>query len=952
METSMRFSTSTNKAKTMGSSKVSDLTCTEKLGNGSSLSPLARSLSLPSPYKQTMRRSARQAASKEPSGLPFGYADPPKVSSRKKKLRNEAQQPAPPTELAPPDIIPPASPTPLQTPLPPTPLPPTPLPPPRPRNQKKRASSRLGCIGRQPNAPDSPPVSPSTSAPNLNSPSAPYESLFSPPVKPKIFGLGFDFEDDSEEDEDFTAVRAREGRQIIEYNAQPGVRGTHKERVLFEDQAEEEDFEDYVKESVPERPRRKRSPSPRRDSPSAVAGPSRPRGRPPARSPPRPAQPSPSQSRSRSPHRGRASRHSPSRSHSRSRSRSRSRPQSPARSETARSPTQDGDDHLSNHGEDEGLQDDLELDEEGLDETVKGRWDIKPGPPPNAAVESVKALTKRFYGDVAGVGRKVGCKVETLLAASGVVNSFSRDTNRWGAFQAAYREDHPREEGVSPAEWAVECRNAYRAVTAHLTEDELKDPFVIRELFQPYIDRFLDSNIQATDHETRKSKSSVSVMQKTVKSLISRSSAIALQQDFHVVGVIADLNQREHQGNNVIVWGGSDLYNEARARHGRELDKAAAQLLAVLQATKRDMQLEEEGEQAGRNPIDVELGRKRKESKRDAERRQVTSCSLNSLYLALLKRGMSLTEIQEKFATMPWRKWLEVSVVHQLRWIYWPVALAEYCPGSARSLTDISNKKKLKRKAAADDEDEADDDDDDDDGEGEGEGSTEATSALRELAQRMTNAYRHYQGDEELLDTYSSQHAPCVESWTADEMALEDPSNVPVVVARDGTILFTAASSKGLSKLLDKRAKKKSRTKSKTTVPAIAKAPANPAAPPNPKKRSAPDTEVDQDGPPPKRPTPAQRPAPAQLATTEFTRIKHLKCRFTDAYGRSSEPFHVEGMRVVSDEEDQDEVFNRRNDCIEFFMNKEWQKMAGFTPAMTPSQELLARVVLQDIRID
>ncbi|KAJ7050074.1 hypothetical protein C8F01DRAFT_1092634 [Mycena amicta] len=803
----------------------------------------------------------------------------------------------------------------------------------------------------------------------------------------------FSDDNDSETNEDYTVVRAREAEKILEFNRQPHIRGTDKELALFDEEMEKYDLAEFKKEAVAEWPRHSVSKPGAAGSSSSVfakpgaagsstfsfsrvAGPSssgpgtagsafsfsRVAG--PSSSGPgaagsaflssRTAGPSLISSTSPVPERGRSSAPRSLSPTEIERSRSRSPSQTPrARSPLAPIEENEEDDELFGRQDNEdGSQDGLELDNDNDNDNdndlVRQKLGVKNGPPPSAAVDTVIKLGESFFRGVHVVAAKHRCKVETLLQASGVLAPLSRETSRWGAFKFVWRIDHPRPEGVSAAQWAVECKNTYHALTADLPEDEKNDPFVLRRIYQPYIDRFLDANIKDTDDAKQTKKTVASVMQQMLKPLISQSKVVALQKDFQIVGICADLTSPDNMSKSVIVWGGSELYYEARDHHAQELQKAAGGLFDVLRVTHMELKSEEAGDLPPCNPLVVKLGRKLKEASRDAERRQVVHCGLNSMYIALLERkDRTLDEIKTLLPNLPYKRWKEVAVLHRLRWANWPVGLEDYSPGSGCSLNDIANKKnKNKKKPVADVDGDGDGDgdgngDDDDTDGADDAGQTAATDALREMAQRMTNAYREYQGDAELLDTFTSLKAPYVESWTEAEMALDDPSEVPIVVSSAGNVLLRAPRSKTLMKQLDK-AKKGSKTTSKNT-----------------KKRSAPDSAADSDAPREDRPRPAleppvddgpvdDRPArcPALEAPSEYVVMKHGKCRFIDKYGNISQVFRVKGMRQLDDDEEADEAAR----MVEFFLENKWMKMEDCVPVMTESQEKMARIVFQDVR--
>ncbi|KAJ7062956.1 hypothetical protein C8F01DRAFT_1251751 [Mycena amicta] len=800
-------------------------------------------------------------------------------------------------------------------------------PPPADPPKKKPAASAI---------PPSPTPSSLSACPSPSPASPPFRPLFPPspgedpassPHAASRKGkekAEFSDDDDSETDEDYTVVRAREAQKILDFNRQPHIRGTDKELALFDEEMEKFDLAEFKKEAMAEWPGRSVRSSSAFAKPGAAGSSSSVF-----------AKPGAARSSAFSSLASLDLRHLvPAPLDPRFRSLAvldlrRFRPLhlafpltvsfSNSASPISTSPVEENEEYdelFDDQDNEHGSQDGLELDDD--DDLVRQKLGVKNGPPPTAAVDAVIKLGENFFRAVHAVAAKHRCKAETLLQASG-------SWRRWLARRAGGVPSNLCGGSIIPDQrvWAVECKNAYHALTADLPEDKKNDPF-------------------DTDDAKQTKKTVASVMQQTLKPLISQSKVVALQKDFQIVGICADLTNPDNMSKSVIVWGGSELYYEARDRHAQELQKAAGGLFDVLRVTHMELKSEEAGDLPPRNPSLSSLALS-------------TVVLIPCVHIALLERkDRTLDEIKTLLPNLPYKRWKEVAVLHRLRWANWPVGLEDYSPGSGRSLNDIANKNKNKnknkKKPVADvdgdgdgdgeGEGDGDGDGDDDDADGADDaGQTAATDALREMSQRMTNAYREYQGDAELPDTFMSLKAPYVESWTEAEMALDDPSEVPIVVSSAGNVLLRAGSSKTLMKQLDK-AKKGSKTTSKNT-----------------KKRSAPDSAADSDAPREDRPRPAleppvddgpvdDRPArrPALEAPSEYVVMKHGKCRFIDKYGNISQVFRVKGMRQLDDDEEADEAAR----MVEFFLENKWMKMEDCVPVMTESQEKMARIVFQD----
>ncbi|KAJ7066075.1 hypothetical protein C8F01DRAFT_1248119 [Mycena amicta] len=717
---------------------------------------------------------------------------------------------------------------------------------------------------------------------------------------------GSDGDEDEDEDDDWQDTRVREAKATIAYNQQPGIRGTSKEYYVRDAEIEKDDLRDFRRQAVPEGI----------DGvfgPLAVAG----------------------SSNSRQP---------------KGRSHSRSRTQTLALHRPKK--LQDSDDE--SHDDDElrpqpqKLSEDNdgadEDDDADVDDTEQG-WRVKRGPIPEAAVLAATESVTWLYGDLRTTARKYECNVTTLAQKAGLTATFSRETSGWGAYKFVWRTERIRPDNVTPKDWAKQCRDSYHALIAELPEEERNDPAARRRLMQPFIDTFLAASVNSYEDTKQKHRTTLNLMQKTLRPMIAQSKVISLAQDFEIIGICADLHHRDNNAKNVLSWGGSKLYHEARDRYPEQFDKIAGDFYAILKRTETDIKLEEEGELAKRNPIDVPLSRPPGKAKRDHERTQLVNLSLNSLYLVLLERpDTTLADLRSKFPKIQWKIWADFSVLYHVRWNGWPVGFKSRYPGHNFVVNQIAN------------------------GEDAATDGVKETATLTQMVQAMANAYRVYQGDDEVEDTTSSELAPYIESWTAEEMALEDPSNVPIVVCADGTVLARAKSSIKLSKALEKTlkgrtaaAKKKASGGTGKAAAGKGKATGASAA----RKRSRPpagadsDDSDDDDGPPPaKRSRGSSSPArddeeeePKDLGEDDgpnYTKIAGLKCRYFNAHRKVSQVFDARGIRAWK----KGEEVHVRHRWTEFKIQGEWKRMKGYRPVLSTAQRELALLIVEEISFD
>ncbi|KAJ7055406.1 hypothetical protein C8F01DRAFT_1258578 [Mycena amicta] len=685
---------------------------------------------------------------------------------------------------------------------------------------------------------------------------------------------------DSEDDPDFIQVRREEALADLEYNEQYGVRNTDKVRAIHDEELEAYDYAEFQKQALPEasglrKRRRKAEEEEDSGSYSAATGQRR-----------------------------------------------------KSRSNTA----VDEEEEQRPLFPDDPFDEDEDEEEEDPDEQSGSTRKIKRGRPLNAILREVDDLTDKYLRDVDAIGETHGYKVSTLAIRGGVMSWIGRDTSGWNGFQHHFRQVHPKTENMTMKDWRDACVEAYKAKLDELGEDR-EDPEARRALLQPYIDDYLLACLAASENEKRKKHGSVTLMRTAIRPLVAQSNSLSRSQGLLVVGLCADLSQGDSLNKNVLLWGGGEVYEEAKARYYQEMNKGMGDVYSVLKRTENELRLEASGEAPQRNLVDLDI-RKPREPWRDLYRRHIIAMTLNLIYLALHARNDTpLSKLRQLVLKVHWKNFPDLAVQHRLHFVMWPVDFKGKYPGGG---------KKVQTKDKGSDSEE---DEDEDMPAAAASGGISETEALRKMFEAMRNVYRLWQGDEELPNTESADLAPFVESWTADEMALDDPSEVPIVVCADDTVLLRAGASTKLLKGLEK-AKAKGKAKSKSTTKKTAPKKTNAIATssgttttPGPPKRSTDEDEEDEedeDKPPAKRPK------------FDYTEIAHLTCRYFNSKGSYSTSFPAEG--VVQFDLD-DESVAERHCYTEFCIKKEWRRMEGFKPVMTKAQRQLARIVLDDIVI-
>ncbi|KAK7032695.1 hypothetical protein R3P38DRAFT_3264717 [Favolaschia claudopus] len=480
---------------------------------------------------------------------------------------------------------------------------------------------------------------------------------------------------------------------------------------------------------------------------------------------------------------------------------------------------------LSEHHRDQ-VGDNPAIDQNGTgddsdeDDPADTTWPLKPGSLSKADMEEVLQAREAYHAVAESVARRSGKKLSTVFKAVGDNPLATRDVNPWNAWQSKYRIENPRQDHEHPSEFKARMRADYIAQFDQLPEEERSDPDARRRLLQPIIKAHLDNNMLVLDD--RKSKGGAqALLSKALRSFINMSTAVSHKEDIHVFGVGVDIVH-----DVAFSWGGSTLYEETKKRHVRNLNTQMNDMKALLQVTNMELR-DEAGEEVDEIEVAVhpDWDKRSGEVARDVVRRNVREMFMNAIQLILISRGHSLLEARKIFPKMSW-KWCDEAVQHHLRIINWPNALKLHYPRPGFNPQQITNKSKSS-----------------DDGEGEEQGLTKSLVDMRDAMRRV------FEGGNEAAAT--------VVSWTDAEIGLDDPRDVPIVVAADGSTLLTARASEALIRKLHKAAKKRRTAAEKAEKAAAAKAaPHKPARKSDDNDESSGSDEEDDNSAPP---TPVKR---------------------------------------------------------------------------------------------
>ncbi|KAK7006737.1 hypothetical protein R3P38DRAFT_3366814 [Favolaschia claudopus] len=418
---------------------------------------------------------------------------------------------------------------------------------------------------------------------------------------------------------------------------------------------------------------------------------------------------------------------------------------------------------------DQDQEEENDEDEEG---PVNTKWPLTTGPVSKNDLDEVIRAREAYHATVESVARRSGKKLSTIFQAAGDNPLATRDINPWNAWEAKYRVEKPRRDHEHPSEFKSRMRAEYKAEFEKLPEEERNDPEARRRLLQPIIDAHLENNTLVLDNR-KANGGAQAILSKALRPFINMSTAASHTKDIHVFGVGVDIVH-----DVAFSWGGSDLYAETKKRHIRPLNAQMNDMKALLQVTNMELR-----DEAGLDVDEIEVAvqpdwdKRSGEVARDVVRRNVREMFLNAIQLILISRGHSLLEARKIFPKMSW-KWCDEAVQHHLRIIDWPNTLKLHYPRPGFNPQQITNKSKSS-----------------DDGEGEEQGLTKSLVDMRDAMRRV------FEGGNEAAST--------IVSWTDAEIELDDPRDVPIVVAADGSTLLTARASDALIRKLHKAAKKR-----------------------------------------------------------------------------------------------------------------------------------------------
>ncbi|KAJ7226149.1 hypothetical protein GGX14DRAFT_556898 [Mycena pura] len=434
-------------------------------------------------------------------------------------------------------------------------------------------------------------------------------------------------------------------------------------------------------------------------------------------------------------------------------------PSTPAR--PIQSPPAHDDDDVGEANAADGASEGLDQEDDDDDDSDPPPWHVKSGPLSKQLLQEAKDLQNDYTARLTDLSQRAGVKVSTVLRAIGdVAPAKNRQVNGYNAFLACYAQDHPKPQHMSRKDYKQQYNEAYEALFVDLPEEERTNDDARRSILQPWIDRFIDNRSLVLD-DRKGSGRSKALLKKTIDPFIHQSMAAYKNRDHHVWGFAVDLQQ-----DLVNMWGGSQTFEETKKRHALKMTNYMIQMKALMQSTQAELDLKAKGAaQQVAVFIDLSSGGTR----RDKARLHLGDLFLNLIQLALMRRGYTLQEAQSAFPRMSW-EWANKASKFQLRIVNWPNTLKMFHLGPGFKLAAISDKDKSDTEASR-------------------------NKALLDMYDALVRVYR---GE-------TDADAPNVESWTEDEMDMERPTNVPLVVAADKSELMMSYSSKTLLRTLRTR---------------------------------------------------------------------------------------------------------------------------------------------------
>ncbi|KAJ7474948.1 hypothetical protein FB451DRAFT_1397815 [Mycena latifolia] len=471
-------------------------------------------------------------------------------------------------------------------------------------------------------------------------------------------------------------------------------------------------------------------------------------------------------------------------------------------------------------------------------------WELTPGQMSKDDLEEALAARRQYHATVQMVARRLGKKMATVFKAVRDGAATTRHTNPWNAFQTKYRTEKPKRADVSADEYHQEISAAYAELFANLPEEDRNNPDERRKCVKEVMDWYHENSMALLD-KRKAGGNAHALMSKIVKPFIHQSTVAGSTYDVEVFSFGIDTFS-----DVAIIWGGTPTFYAVYEAFEQPIKSKLAELKAMFQVTN----MKRRGGKVGHRPILIDFGKKPTETTvRDAKRRIAGSCFLNDILNVIEDRDEE--ERNRPAPTkMSW-KWADYALRYGLRLEGWPNALKATFPAPGFDLTHIKGK--------------------------------EGNEALIEMCAQMQKRY---------LSADNTGDGPIIVSWTEEERDFamaETLTEVPIVVADDGTVLLRADALKLLIRTIvnEKKAAGKEAARPKKR-----KAPASDSAPEAEGRKSKKTKHIrsddsDDEMPPPSPPAgPSSRPA-----------VEPLKSRYTCSYvsadGERSRYWGATGMR-------------------------------------------------------
>ncbi|KAJ7447428.1 hypothetical protein FB451DRAFT_1411846 [Mycena latifolia] len=284
-----------------------------------------------------------------------------------------------------------------------------------------------------------------------------------------------------------------------------------------------------------------------------------------------------------------------------------------------------------------------------------------------------------------------------------------------------------------------------------------------------------------------------------------------------------------------IIWGGTPTFYAVYKAFEQPIKSKLAELKAMFQVTN----MKRRGGEVGHRPILIDFGKKLTETTvRDAKRQIAGSCFLNDILNVIEDRD------EEEYG---------------LRLEGWPNALKATFPAPGFDLTHIKGK--------------------------------EGNEALIEMCAQMQKRY---------LSADNTGDGPIIVSWTEEEhdfATAETLTEVPIVVADDGTVLLRADA----SKLLIRTINEKKAAEKEVARPKKRKAPASDSVPEAEGRKSKKTKHIRSDDSDDEMPPPSPPAGPSSWPAVEPLK-SHYTCSYVSADGERSPYWGATGMRKYTGE--------------------------------------------------